>query len=123
MKEAPALTAPLSGVMKRYSAASAEEGKRKPGRPKKRTDEYLRGLLDTHRNVEVWYLATYSRRAPSEREMYTAFFAAQFSFEGQRAARATTPEFQRSLKTLRNELAEARRLQRTCPENPAISGT
>jgi|GEM_PF-2898000 len=119
------LSAPLTGVLRRYADTTrqAPASRRKPGRPKKRTPEYLRVLLQTHREVQAWYVASHGGPASSDRELYTAFFAAQFTFRGERAARASTPEFQRALKTLRNELSVARRLHRERPENPAISGT
>lgn len=123
MSRDESLPAALAGVMERYRGKRESDLKRKPGRPVKRTPAYLMTLLASHRSVEAWFLAEHGFKSTSDRKLYTEYFARQFIASGERSSRATTPAFQRALKTLRNELAEARRLERTCPENLAISGT
>jgi hypothetical protein len=113
----------LAGVLQRYRGCDrVGRVKRKPGRPLKRSDEYFRNLLARHSEIEAWYLTRTDRRPKSDRELYTDYFAAQFVAAGERAARATDKEFQGALKTLLNELSEARRIERANPENPSISG-
>jgi hypothetical protein len=116
-------TAALSGVMARYRGKREPELKRKPGRPVKRTPEYLMGLLAAHHEVEAWFIAEHGCKPFSDRQLYTEYFAREFTANGERGGRASTPAFQRALKTLRNELAEARRLERASPENQGVSGT
>lgn len=117
------LLGPLAGVIGRYKGLQPEHPERKPGRPKKRTTEYLLSVLAAHRGVEAWFLSEYGCLASSDKYLYTTFFADQFSRSGERASRAHTADFQRALKTLRNELAEARRMERANPGNAGISGT
>lgn len=119
------LPAPLASVLVRYQRRARTElqEKKRPGRPTKRTPEYLRALLVEHRRLACWFIARFGREPASDRQLYTEFFADQFSARGERAGRARTLDFQRTLKTLRNELAEARRLDRQAPENGPISGT
>lgn len=108
--------------MSRYRPPAGDVERRGPGRPRKRTREYLLALLNVHREVEAWFVAEHGRPPRSDRQMYTAYFAARFTAAGERASRASSAEFQGALKTLRNELAEARRLS-TSPENAVILGT
>lgn len=111
-------------MLARYDApVHPERQQRKPGRPAKRTPEYLLALLTEHTRLVGWFVGTFGARPASDRQLYTEFFAAQFSARGERAARAKAADFQRPLKTLLNELAEARRIERSNPGNPAISGT
>lgn len=118
------LPAPLASVLARYDApAQRQRTTRKAGRPIKRTREYLRGLLAEHGRLLDWFAAKFGAPPVSDRQLYTEFFADQFCARGDRAGRAKSADFQRRLKTLRNELAEARRLERASPENLPISGT
>lgn len=118
------LAAPLASVLARYDAPlRTEPQRRKPGRPPKRTTEYLLALLAEHGKVVSWFVSQFGVRPASDRQLYTEFFASQFSARGERAGRAKAADFQRTLKTLRNELAEARRIARASPENRPISGT
>jgi hypothetical protein len=123
--DADATLAPaLAGVVARYQGAEQEAPeKRKPGRPLKRSDDYLRELLKAHREVVAWFIEQRGGAPRSDVELYTAFFGWQFESNGQRAARTASPDFRGALKTLRNELAEARRLERVSPGNGRISGT
>jgi len=95
--------------MRYQSRGPVAVARRKPGRPLKRTPEYLRGLLADHATVQAWFVSKFGGPASSDRHLYTAFFAHKFEAAGERAGRASSPDFQRVLKTLRNELAEARR--------------
>lgn len=118
------LPAPLASVLARYDApAQRARLSRKAGRPTKRTREYLRGLLAEHDRLLDWFSAKFGSPPLSDRQLYTEFFADQFCARGDRAGRAKSADFQRRLKTLRNELAEARRIERESPENMPISGT
>lgn len=120
---AQTLASPLAGVVQRYQRAVKRPERRRPGRPLKRSVEYLRTLLVAHGEVVAWFVIEYGRQPDSDRALYTAYFARQFETNGQRAGRTASPDFQGALKTLRNELAEARRLNRTNPENNHVSGT
>lgn len=120
---APNVSPPLAGVVQRYQRSIKRPERRRPGRPLKRTVEYLRTLLETHKAVVTWFVTEYGTQPASDRALYTAYFAREFESTGQRAGRANTPDFQGALKTLRNELAEARRLDRTNPGNGHVSGT
>lgn len=111
------LPAPLGGVLQRYRGRAPAPPKRKPGRPRKRTPEYLMALLATHREIEAWFAQEHGCRHNSERQLYTSYFAREFTNAGERASRAQSADFQRALKTLRNELSEARRLLRSKPDN------
>lgn len=113
----------FAGVMTRYRGATDPVPKKKPGRPLKRTLEYLSGLLQDHQIVAAWYQQEFGCEASSDRALYEAYFSRTFTSNGERAGRVAAPEFQRALKTLRNELAEARRLARLNPQNAPISGT
>lgn len=113
----------FAGVMARYRGATDPVPKKKPGRPVKRTPEYLGGLLHDHQAVAAWYKHEFGCAASSDRVLYEAYFSVAFTSNGERAGRVAAPEFQRALKTLRNELAEARRLGTSNPQNAPISGT
>jgi hypothetical protein len=115
------LSAALDGVIARYEGAETTSSKRRPGRPTKRTPEYLAELLATHEKVVAWYLSQFGCEPASDRQLYTEYFASCFAAEGGRASRARSDRFQSKLKTLRNELAEARHRER--PSNPSVSGT
>lgn len=118
------LPAPFASVLRRYDApAQRELPTRKSGRPRKRTREYFQGLLAEHTRLVAWFANKYGATPVSDRQLYTEFFADQFCARGDRAGRAKSAEFQRTLKTLRNELAEARRIARASPENQPIYGT
>lgn len=126
-----ALASPLAGVVARYRDQQGEElrdqyareqDRRKPGRPLKRTESYLRELLKAHSEVVAWFVAERGCQPSSDVELYTAFFGWQFESSGQRAGRASSTTFRGALKTLRNELAEARRLERTNPGNAGVFG-
>lgn len=116
------LAEPLAGVVTRYSGAVQRPEKRKPGRPLKRSADYLRALLVAHQEVVAWYVAERGCPPSSDVELYTAFFGWQFENNGQRAGRASSATFRGALKTLRNELAEARRMERANPGNDGFSG-
>lgn len=118
-----ALAPPLAGVVTRYRGALQRPDKRKPGRPLKRSADYFRELLKAHREVVAWFVAERGCQPCSDVQLYTAFFGWQFENNGQRAGRASSTDFQGALKTLRNELAEARRLERANPGNDVVSGT
>lgn len=117
------IAAPLAGVVSRYRGAIQRAEKRKPGRPLKRNAEYLLALLVAHREVVAWFLAERGCHPSSDKQLYTAYFARQFETNGERAGRASSADFQGALKTLRNELAEARRLARANPGNDQVLGT
>lgn len=112
------LPVPLASVLNRYRGSQeSEPPSRGRGRPLKRNAEYLRQLIEAHRAVEAWFLEARGCRPSSDCQLYTAYFAERFKAGGERAGKAAAPDFQRSLKTLRNELAEARRLERMNPGN------
>jgi hypothetical protein len=117
------LAAPLSAVVSRYRGAIRRVEKRKPGRPLKRSADYFSALLVAHREVVAWFVAERGCQPSSDKQLYTAYFARQFERNGERAGRASTSDFQGALKTLRNELAEARRLERANPGNDRVLGT
>jgi hypothetical protein len=118
-----ALAAPLQGVLLRYRGAPGGVCERRPpGRPRKRTAKYLNDLLQAHDSARAWFVGVRGIEPKSDLELYTAFFANYLEMNGRRPSRTSTPNFQGKLKTLRNDLAEARRLQRANPENPTISG-
>jgi hypothetical protein len=114
---------PIESVLVRYEGSRLPEPpKRKPGRPKKRTPEYLRALLERHTQIRAWFEHEFEQVARSDRELYTQYFAHLFLTRGLRGSRAAEPRFQRTLKTTLNELSEARRHFRDAPANQAISG-
>lgn len=119
------LPAPLSGVLRRYRNDKGREPvtKRKPGRPRTRDSAYFAGLLVAHEEIFTWYASKHGCTPSSDRHLYTEYFAQHFEALGERASKSATPLFQRSIKTLRNELSEARRRERARPPNPAITGT
>jgi hypothetical protein len=119
----PELPQPLAGVVSRYRGPVQKPERRKPGRPLKRSEDYFRALLDAHREAVAWFLADRGCEPQSDCQLYTAYFARVFEANGERAGRASSTEFQGSLKTLRNELAEARRIERANPVNAVISRT
>jgi hypothetical protein len=104
------------------TGAGAEDEPRKPGRPLKRTEDYYRQLLAAHARAEAWFIAANARRPKSVQQLYTAYFAQKLAEYSERPSRASGSQFQRGIKTLRNELSEARRLLRR-PENDSFSGT
>lgn len=121
MSDQNLISGPLSGVLRRYRGTQPDSAKkRKPGRPRKRTTEYLCALLEDHRKVEAWYIATHGSKPESDRQLYVAFYGRQFTIEGDRASRASTPDFLRVLRNLTNELGMARRLERSQHQNPAL---
>jgi hypothetical protein len=114
---------PIESVLARYEGSRLPEPpKRKPGRPKKRTPEYLRTLLERHVEIRAWFEREFEQVARSDRELYTQYFAHLFLTRGLRGSRAAEPRFQRTLKTTLNELSEARRHSRDVPANQAIPG-
>jgi hypothetical protein len=101
---------PIESVLARYEGSRpSEPPKRKPGRPKKRTPEYLRTLLTKHVQIREWFEHEFDQPPRSDRELYTQYFAHLFLTRGMRGSRAAEPRFQRTLKTTLNELSEARR--------------
>lgn len=117
----PDMSSALSSVLDRYRGSEPAKA-RKAGRPRKRTADYLRALMWTHRALVSWYVQAHGHAPASDRVLYTAYFARRFALAGERPSKAEAQDFQRSLKTLQNELAEARRLERTNPEKGAIYG-
>jgi hypothetical protein len=118
-----AVVDPIESVLARYEGSRpAEPPKRKPGRPKKRTPEYLRTLLRKHVQIREWFEHEFDQSPRSDRELYTQYFAHLFLTRGVRGSRAAEPRFQRTLKTTLNELSEARRHSRDAPENLTVSG-
>jgi hypothetical protein len=114
---------PIESVLARYEGSRPPEPpKRKPGRPKKRTPDYLSALLRKHLEIRAWFEHEFEQVARSDRELYTQYFAHLFLTRGLRGSRAAEPRFQRTLKTTLNELSEARSHFRDSPENHAISG-
>jgi hypothetical protein len=104
------VTDPIESVLARYEGSRpSEPPKRKPGRPKKRTPEYLRTLLRKHVQIREWFEHEFDQSPRSDRELYTQYFAHLFLTRGLRGSRAAEPRFQRTLKTTLNELSEARR--------------
>lgn len=118
----PPLGAQLAGVVARYEGTPAPP-KRKGGRPRKRTPEYLRAVIEKHCEVERWFMEEFGTAPRSDRELYTQYFGHMFVTRGQRESRAHEPRLQGPLKTALNELAEARRLVRALPENRSINGS
>jgi hypothetical protein len=112
------IPAPLKSLLVRYRGGQPRDAIRKPGRPKKRTPEYLSSLLRAHAEIHAWYLTATGRKATSDCQLYAAFFNAVFIANGERPSRATEPGFQGAFKTLRNELAEARRQHRLQQDMP-----
>jgi hypothetical protein len=114
---------PLAATFQRCRASGgAENVPRKPGRPVKRTHDYYRQLLAAHEQAQAWFMGINSRAPTSVQQLYTAYFAHQLAEHSERPTKANGASFQRGIKTLRNELSEARRLLR-CPENHAFTGT
>lgn len=124
MTDSSGVPNPLACVMTRYRAESPKPAMRKPpGRPQKRTSAYFRSLLEQHRFLVAWFEREFGCSPASDRQLYTEHFAREFAARGERPGRASSQQFQSKLKTLRNELAEARRMERANPENAAIAGT
>lgn len=106
------LSPPLASVLTRYERPPLQEAPaRQTGRPKKRTEEYLLRLLNERQRLAAWYEAKHGSAPPSDRQLFTVFFADHFAANGERESRVTSPSFRAALKTLRNELAQARRLE------------
>jgi hypothetical protein len=108
---------PFGSVLARYRRGDPEPVRRKPGRPVKRTPEYFAVLLAKHKELEARYVAEHGAAPESVKSLYTAYFAELFTARGERASRASSADFQGALKTLRNELAVARRLSVSRPKN------
>jgi hypothetical protein len=108
---------PFGSVLARYKKGAPEPVRRKPGRPTKRTPEYLAALLAKHEELEARYVAEHGAAPASVKSLYTSYFAELFTARGERASRASSADFQGALKTLRNELAVARRLSVAHPKN------
>lgn len=113
----PALGGALAGLLARYERNGVTTIGRKPGRPLKRTPEYLRSVVADYRELRAWFLHEYEEAPCSDRALYTAYFTCVFTARGQRGSRASEPAFQRKLKTTLNELSAARRRERANPEN------
>jgi hypothetical protein len=115
---------PLTAVLTRYRGPDvAIVEARRAGRPLTRTPSYFHALLISHAQVAEWYQTKFGCQPASDCKLYTEYFASHFKSTGERAARSSSPDFQRALKTLRNDLSEARRRERANPENHTISGT
>jgi hypothetical protein len=115
---------PLDAVISRYRGREIEPvAPRKPGRPLKRTPAYYGSVLAALQRARDWYVASRGVEPRSELALLTAYFESVFEATGERAGRARSPQFKGALKTFRNELAEARRLAKACPENFRFLGT
>jgi hypothetical protein len=113
---------PFGSVLARYRKVEPEPVRRKSGRPTKRTPEYFAALLAKHEELEARYVAEHGATPESVKFLYTAYFAELFTARGERASRASSADFQGALKTLRNELAVARRLSVAVPRTDVFSG-
>lgn len=101
----------LIGAIERYQAVPerAAPAPRSRGRPRKLTPEYFTQLLVRHDQAVAWYRDQFDDGPPSVVALYTILAAHQFVANGERPGRADEPSFQAKLRTLRNELAQARR--------------
>jgi hypothetical protein len=87
-----------------------EPERRPPGRPRTRTREHYEALWSEYLAMRAWFFTVHQRETRSDVEVLTAYLKQTLLDRGQRSTRIGTPEVNRKLKTLRNELCIARRL-------------
>lgn len=116
---------PNCAALARYTELNPKSNAppRPRGRPKTRTADHYAELLHAHQALCKWFEEAKGRPPTSDLELLTAFFSTNFQQRSQRASRIDSREVQAKLKTLRNELSQARQLAAICPEKTAITGT
>lgn len=111
------------GAYVRQDRPSHESYETKPlGRPKTRTPEHFKALLEEHARVVVWFEQVHGRPPKSDVELLTAYLVSHFTSLGLRASRAQSGELQRNFKTIRNELAIARKMAKGGGNNESMLG-
>ena len=102
--------------------AKTEKQKRAAGRPKVLTEGYMAMLLREHALITEWFCATHGRKPKSDLELLVAHFESELRANGLRASRMDAPSIRSRIKTLRNQLAEARKLAARIPKTSVYSG-
>lgn len=80
------------------------------GRPKTRTPEHFMALLEEYNRIVDWFKGVHQRPPKSDIELLTQYLVTHFTSQGLRASRVHSGELQRKFKTIRNELAIARKI-------------
>jgi hypothetical protein len=96
-----------------YAVSRSDRPPRPRGRPKTRTAEHYAALHAEYLRIAAWFAAAVGRPAKSDAELLTAYFSERWERDGLRRSRASTDDFAGRIKTLRNELSEARSRWRT----------
>ena len=94
----------------RYAKPKLEPVPRPPWRPKTRTPEHYAALIEQHKAITEWFLQTFGRPHKSDSELLKAYLADEYQNRGLRAWRVNGQEAAGMVKTMLNELSNARQL-------------
>jgi hypothetical protein len=92
-----------------------------PGRPKTRTHSHYEALRDEYSRLKNWFEEANGRPARSDAELLRAHLAAELQRQGLEPSLLESPDVQKRLKTLRNELSQAKKICQL-PMNWLFSG-
>lgn len=117
-----AFNLPIASLLTNAPALGCEQANKRPGRPQTRTQDYFNQLLRQHFDLVRWFTNAFGRPPNTDVELLNKHFEAECSRLGFRPTRVKSEVIQGRIKTIRNQLSEARRLTRIHPENSLLKG-
>lgn len=91
------------------------------GRPKTKTPEFYRRLLDSYNAYLRWYVQTRGRAPVSDVELVEAIAQKTLKDLGMRSELINNAKSKARMKTIRNQISEARKHVRTNPVESLLS--
>lgn len=98
-----------------------DESTRPCGRPKVLTVDFFAALLSEHAHITAWFHATFGEPPKSDVQLLNAYFASECEKRGLRTSRIQSSDMKARVKTLRNQLSQARRVS-AVPKTAVLTG-